>query len=274
MIIIVGILIGLVLGLTGAGGSVFSVPLLVGLLQLPPQQAIGVSLGAVAISAGYGALMRFKSRNIQWAPALIYAAVGGVFAPVGSLIGGYFSGQMLMLGFSALVCAVALTMWRSASHDPALARDVRASVSGGRGAGFTACATSDDPQTRPVTLTCLAWLFLGASVTGLLSGLFGVGGGFIIVPILMMLTGLKIEQAVATSLVVITVVSAAGFFSFVLTQPQVDFLLLQNVALGGVIGMTIGGVVAQWIAGPSLQKGFSILMVVMALVTIATQLMV
>ena len=81
MAIIVGCIIGLVLGLTGAGGSIFAVPLLIILLSLPAQQAIGLSLGAVALSSLLGVFTKIKSGDIQWLPAMVYSVIGSLVAP-------------------------------------------------------------------------------------------------------------------------------------------------------------------------------------------------
>ena len=86
IILITGLMVGLVLGLTGAGGSVFAVPMFILFLQLPAQQAMGLSLAVVSVSAFYGTLLRLKSHEIQWLPAAVYALIGAVTAPVGSKV--------------------------------------------------------------------------------------------------------------------------------------------------------------------------------------------
>lgn len=269
MILLIGVLIGLVLGLTGAGGSVFSVPLLVGLLKLEPQKAIGISLGAVAVSALYGTVIRIKNNTIQWRPALAYSMVGAAFAPLGNMMNEHVSGKSLMLWFSGLVVVVAWNMWVSANRNPGDQGGVRA-ISLGKMSVAQCPAPSSEK--RPFSVSCFFWMIIGASATGMLSGLFGVGGGFVVVPILMFLMAFTIEQAIATSLVIIALISTTGFLGFVLNHPSMDLLLFKDVALGGVIGMTIGGFVAKWVAGPNLQRVFSILMILMAIFTVCTQL--
>ena len=263
MVFVVGIIIGLVLGLTGAGGSVFAVPLLMMLLGLPVQQAIGLSLGAVAISAMYGGFLKFKSGDIQWLPAAVYAVIGGLVAPIGNWANRQIDETLLMVGFSLLVSVIAGRMWLQASRQPQQALAIRASIDKKEVTNGAICAVNGGLQFR-IGLPCVLGVSAGAIITGFLSGLFGVGGGFVIVPTLLFLTGITIKQAVATSLVVIAVISSSGFAGFLLTGSVINAYFLSLVALGGVIGMTLGIFASKYIAGPVLQKIFSVLMLFMA----------
>lgn len=268
---IVGTLIGLVLGLTGAGGSVFAVPLLISLVLLSPQDAIGISLGAVGFSALFGVLTRLKTRQIQWLPAAVYSLVGGLFAPAGIFLNRNIPTTFLMLGFSLLVIAVAYRMWKQASMRPEEASELRSVMNQSLQEPGAICIANNN-QPFKIGLKCVLGMTAGAALTGLLSGLFGVGGGFLIVPTLLFLTGISIRQAVATSLVIISFVSLSGFFSVMFSGHPIDFALLTQVALGGMVGMAIGLIIGRFIAGPNLQKVFSILMLLMAIFTLVTTL--
>ena len=271
MALIIGIFIGLVLGLTGAGGSVFAVPLLIWILDLSAQQAIGISLGAVAVGAFFGAFTRFRSGEIQWLPALVYASIGSAIAPIGSWINRHSDGVYLMTGFSFLVLIIAARMWKQANQHPQETVIVRAGNIDSVTENSAICRVNNGEKFK-IGLPCILGVSGGAVLTGLLSGLFGVGGGFLIVPTLLFLTGISIQQAVATSLVVIAAISSVGFFSFIMAGSIVNFSMLGQVAMGGVIGMAIGTFVSRYVAGPVLQKMFASLMLVMAILMIFTQL--
>ena len=271
MALIVGVVIGLVLGLTGAGGSVFAVPLLIVLLGLPAQQAIGLSLGAVAISALFGSLSRLKGGDIQWLPAMVYAVVGGLVAPLGNWSNRQIDESVLMIAFSVLVLVIASRMWIQANRHPQDAMIVRAGQQESIEQAGAICRFNHF-ETFQIGLPCVLGITVGASVTGLLSRLFGVGGGFLIVPTLLFLTGITIRQAVVTSLVIIAIVSGSGFVSYLLTGEHLNTSLLLLIASGGVVGMVLGIVISRYIAGPGLQKLFSVLMLVMAILTLVMQL--
>ena len=120
-------------------------------------------------------------------------------------------------------------------------------------------------------LPCIMGVSGGAILTGVLSGLFGVGGGFVIVPTLIFLLGISIQQAVATSLLVISFVSTAGFINYALSTPEINFSLLIKIILGGAIGMLLGLSLSKRISGPALQRIFVIIMCALAFVMLAKQ---
>ncbi|CAA0121319.1 Uncharacterised protein [Halioglobus japonicus] len=268
----VGIIIGLVLGLTGAGGSVFAVPLLIWIVGLEPSQAIGISLGVVAIAALFGVITRLRSGEIQWLPALVYATLGSIVAPVGQWLNQRIDDQWLMAGFGFLVLIIALRLWLQASRSPQETRAVRASVSAGKDDAGAVCRMINNQPFR-IGLPCAAGMSGGAILTGILSGLFGVGGGFIIVPTLLFLTRISIRQAVATSLVVISAVGISGFSSFLLGGGNPGTGILLQVAAGSIVGMTAGVFCSRFLSGPVLQKVFAVMMLAIGGITVYTQVL-
>lgn len=270
MAILIGLLIGLVLGLTGACGSVLAVPMLMAGLGLDLPQSAGLSLGAVSVAALVGVLMRLGRRQIVWAPALVIALSGALLTPVGRMLAQALPDQLTILLFAVLVATIALRMWRQASVQPEVTRILRAVPDLEGGGQGLACQFSPSGQFE-LKLPCLWRLLLVGALTGVLSGMFGVGGGFVVVPALVLLTGLPMLQAVATSLAVIAVVSGAGFVGF-LASGQAEMRLLAPVAAGGLGGMLAGTVIGPRLAGPRLQQVFVVLMVLLAAYTVVRSL--
>jgi uncharacterized membrane protein YfcA len=259
MTIAVGLLIGLILGLTGAGGSIFAVPMFILLLGLSVNDAIGVSLGAVSITAVVGVMLRCKQRDIAWKPGLIIAMAGIVTAPMGRWIGANTNDNILLTGFALLAIVLALKMWKQAADNQKLGVKEQA----GSGALQT-----DDQSLENYYIENSIYLIGSGLVCGFLSGLFGVGGGFIIVPLLTLYAGMGIKQAVGTSLLVISLVSAMGFGFHLLNVAQVPADILLRTSIGSVLGIVLGTIIAKELAGPKLQKLFACSVIGLMAVTI------
>jgi uncharacterized membrane protein YfcA len=265
--LLIGLVIGLVLGLTGAGGSLLAVPLLGVFLQQPPAQASGLALGAVAASAICGSLVQVRRRQVLWIPALLLGASGMLLAPAGRWLAATASPFTLKLAFAVLSLAIAARMLWQSWRSPEQAAVVRANV-GTDTQSPLLCRFSDTTRFdwRP---RCVSGLVGGGALTGLLSGLFGVGGGFLIIPFLTQLNGTSMRQAVATSLVIIAAVSTSGF-ALDLASGALDTALLPQLAAGSVGGMLLGALLAARIAGVMLQRIFAIAIVAMTLVSMRT----
>lgn len=262
----IGMLIGAVLGLTGAGGSVLAVPLLMLLLDLDPVSATGLALGVVAASAVFGSIQRIRHREILWIPALFLGLSGIVAAPVGRVVSAHVSPGFLTTSFSLLTLLIAARMVWQSIREPEQSRVVRAG--GGMQAADSLLCRFSETQRFDWRFRCMAGLTVGGVLTGLLSGFFGVGGGFLIVPFLTQLNSISIRNAVATSLVIIAAISSSGFIAHILTQ-DVEWTQLPVLCLGGIAGMLVGGVLARWIAGVYLQRIFAATIIAMAGVLIA-----
>lgn len=262
LLLAIGVLIGAVLGLTGAGGSVLAVPLLVLLLKLDPAQATGLALGVVATSSGYGALQRITQREVMWIPVLLFGASGILLAPVGRWLASMSSASFLISSFALLSLIIAARMlWQSIKH-PEQSAVVRAGFDTDSNKEPLLCRFSETMR-FDWRLRCTLGLLVGGTMTGLLSGFFGVGGGFLIVPFLNQLNGVSMRHAVSTSLVIIAGISLSGFLSHLVTQ-QIDWYQLILLAAGGLGGMLLGSLVASKIAGAHLQRIFAITIIAMA----------
>lgn len=270
--VVFGVLTGLALGLTGGGGSVFAIPLLVFGLGLPPQQAITISLAAVTLIALTGAASAAKSGLVEYRAGTIFAVAGLLSAPAGILLANRLADAVILSGFAVLMFAVALSMWHRASRSPENAGVVRASFSSPESAiSGPPCRFNPGSKALNLTTPCTAALALTGIVTGILSGLFGVGGGFIIVPALTKITQLSIQRAVATSLMVITVIGASGLFSALVSRRELDPAITGLFLAGGITGMLAGRVIAGRITGPALQKIFAAMMLAVAAMTLLSR---
>ncbi|WP_220812857.1 sulfite exporter TauE/SafE family protein [Pseudomonas paralcaligenes] len=230
----IGTLLGLLLGLTGAGGSLVALPLLLS-LHLPLRDAVGVSLGAVSLTALVGSVPRLRQGLVAWPPVLLLAASGLPGNALGQWLGRWVAEGLLIAGFCALVLWSAWRLWRGAER----------------------------PRSGEGPLRRLPLLAIGLGV-GVLSGLMGVGGGFLVVPALLWFTPLSVLAATATSLAVVALVSGGGFLLY-LNRAQPPALLLGALACGGALGVLAGNRLAQRLGGPNLQRLFAGLLVVTSL---------
>lgn len=263
----IGLIVGLVLGLTGAGGSIFAVPLLMAGLGYSITQAATVSLLAVAISAAVGTTMAWKHSYVRYRAASLMAAVGVLFAPLGIRVADRMPPTMLALVFALVLAVVAARMFYTAMVSKEDTAVVRSAVAG-EGRSSVGRIGSVNPETgrliwtRPVAFTVS---IIGAA-TGFLSGLLGVGGGFVIVPAIRATLPLSMHSAVATSLMAIALTSTFTFISGILQGRAAPLSTALPFVAGAVLGMILGRRVAPSISGPSLQQGFAATAGIIALV--------
>lgn len=198
MSVLIGLVIGLVLGLTGAGGSIFAVPLLMLLLGLPINDAIGIALGAVAVSALIGTLSNWRAQYILWVPAISLGLGGALIAPIGKQLGSQLPPMVLLAGFCALAFIIAGIMWRQTVTTPEQANIVRSGHSIDNNLIRPICRFSPEDQ-FDTSYKCIGALIGCGLVVGLLSGLFGVGGGFLIVPALLSISQVSMQSPMKNS---------------------------------------------------------------------------
>jgi len=211
-----GGLVGFSLALVGGGGSILAVPLLVYVVGVrSPHLAIGTSALAVAVNAFANLVPHGRAGNVRWRPGAVFAAAGVVGALLGSSLGKMVDGQKLLGLFAVLMLAVAVLMVRR--------RPV--GVPGGD---------------RGAPLLRLLGIALGA---GLLAGFFGIGGGFLIVPGLLLATGMNMLNAIATSLFSVGSFGLTTAFNYALSG-LVDWGLALKFIGGGLVGGWLGAMVA------------------------------
>lgn len=248
-----GTAVGLALGLTGGGGSIFAMPLLIYVLGLPPDRAVPVSLAAVALTALMGAVLAARDDLPIWPAAATFGLGGFIGAPAGIFLARGLDERIIVGGFAALALSVGLLMWWRSYRYPAETTAVRARPADKDRTG--ACRLADDGKLR-FSAPCGAVLSIAGVGTGILSGVFGVGGGFLIVPVLSAVTQMGIHRAVATSLVALSAIGLAGTGGAILQGSLAWAVLLPFVA-GGAAGMVLGRRLAARLTGPLLQRIFA-----------------
>ncbi|MCC9642902.1 sulfite exporter TauE/SafE family protein [Rhodopirellula sp. JC740] len=259
--VLFGCIVGFALGLTGGGGGIFAVPLLVYGLSIAPREAVGISLASVGGTALSGAVPRLIRGEVELRTGLLFAISGMLGAPVGSYLSTLVPENVLLILFACLMCVVAHRMWVKAAR-PQLATGT-CSTEGKPEVDRSACQRDADGQLR-LTSRCARLLIVVGLVTGVLSGLFGVGGGFVIVPALVLFSGMAIHSAVATSLFVVVLISISGVSSHLIAGNELSITTAALFTAGGLVGMQFGGFVAKHLHGSTLQKTFAIAVIVVA----------
>lgn len=266
-----GLLIGLSLGALGAGGSILAVPALVHVAGQDPRAATTSSLVLVGLAAlvGLGPHLRAGRVRVGTGVGFGLAGVGGSVA--GSALNRRLDPDALLLGFSALVLVAA---WRMATACPTCTKageDAELAAAGpgagDQGAGGGPRATGVRTGRR-VDLGTAAGVLAAGSVVGLLTGLFGVGGGFVVVPALTLVLGLAMPEAIGTSLVVIAVNAAAALATRVATT-SVDWAVTLPFAAAAIAGALAGGRLAGRVAPERSLRAFAALLVLVGLGTAA-----
>ena len=256
-----GAIVGLALGLTGGGGSIFAVPLLVFVLGVAPANSAAMALVAVAATAFVGAVQSLRHGLVVWQPSLLLALGGMLSAPFGTALAARVRPAVLVVTFALLAIAVGALMWRAASRHPAQSTAVRALALGPDSGPI--CTLAPDGRLR-FTAPCAFVLAVIGLGTGFLSGLLGVGGGFLIVPALVLVTRMGVHRAVATSLLVICLIGIAGAGTAI-WQGRVDWTVLAPFAAGGALAMIATRAFAARVAGPPLQRAFAATIVIVGI---------
>lgn len=256
-----GAVVGLILALTGAGGGMLAVPLLVFGLGLSIAQAAPVGLIAVGAASALGALLGLKEGLVRYRAAALIGVVGMALAPVGLRLARSVPNAPLTFAFALLLAVVAVRMFRqSRAVQSAVADHVQRSP----------CVTG--PDHRLVWTRRCAWALAGTGVlSGMLSGLLGVGGGFVIVPALARFTDLPTRSIVATSLAVLALVSA-GAVGAAAWQGSLPWRVALPFAVGAIAALLAGRRLSARLGGPRLQQLFALTSGAVALLLVARAL--
>jgi uncharacterized membrane protein YfcA len=260
--LVAGVLVGLSLGLTGGGGAIFAVPLLVYWIGVPPSTAVGISLLTVAATAAVGTVERWRYGQVELPTGLLFAAAGMLTAPAGSWLGDRIPEKPLLASFALLMLVIAVRMWRKAG-EPA-ERMPPAAVPAGSG---PACRRDPEGRLR-LTSRCATVLGLVGLAVGLLSGLYGVGGGFLIVPALVTFASMGVPRAVGTSLMVMTLIGISGVAAHIADGRPLPLPIATGFVAGSIPGLFAGSFLGRRLTGPLLSQMFSVAIVSVAIFVI------
>jgi uncharacterized protein len=238
------LLVGVSLGLLGGGGAILTVPILTAVAGVEPRAAIASSLLVVGATSAVGLLQHARAGRVRWRVGALFGTAGAVGAVVGGLVGARLPTTLLMLGLAATMVAAAIAMLRRRDRSP------------------------DEAPAAPRA----ALLLLQGLAVGALSGLVGAGGGFLIVPALVLLAGLPAAAAVATSLMIIAIQTLVGLAA----QPglaDVPWPLLLPFTAIAILGSLLGSTLTGRIADRHLRRAFAVLVLVVAAGILAQQLL-
>lgn len=242
MAFLLAALIGLSLGLMGGGGSILTVPVFVYVLGFGAKAAIAMSLPVVGATSLVGAARHWRAGNVHVRTALVFGLIAMAGSYLGARLAVFLSGQVQLVTLALVMLAAAASMLRSGpAQAAALAmRDSRHSGAGG----------ASMPMPR---------LLAAALAVGLLTGIAGIGGGFLIVPALVVLARVPMKQAVGTSLLVIAMNSVSGYAGYAGTV-DVPWLFLAAFTGVAIVGVLAGTHLVRFVSAAALRRGFALLL--------------
>lgn len=284
----IGLTIGLIVGALGAGGGMLFIPVLVYLLHFSPHEAAAASLIIVGLTALVSLIPHALSGNVQWRRGLLFAVFSAAGSIGGSRLNAITPGRYLMLLFALLAAVVAIAMARKGISSRRQYRDRIRKImqedageipldtkSTGREAassGVEPGETNQIKQPRPLVNRLFKWV-LAALITGFLTGFFGVGGGFAVVPALVILLHLNMRQAAATSLLIMVISCASSLLARMGMTLSIDLVVVTVFALTSMVGGALGPILTRRAKEYRLTLGFACLLAGVAIVTLSEQVL-
>lgn len=240
--LLLALVIGLTLGLLGGGGSILTLPVLVYVLHLEPKEAIAASLVVVGTTALVSAVAHARAGNVNYRVGGIFAVFGMAGAFAGGRVAGLLPGDVLLGAFAAMMTVTALAMMRPKAE-----------------------------PTEEKRAIALGRVIASALVVGAAAGLVGAGGGFLVVPALVLFGGLDTRRAIGTSLMVIALQSFAGLAGHI-GHAHLDLSLVGIVTGAAIVGSLAGTALAKKLPAASLRSGFAWFVLAMAIFMVGRQL--
>lgn len=244
IVLMLSVLIGVSLGVLGGGGSILTVPILTLAAGMETKAAIASSLFVVAVTSAAGAISHARARRVRWRTGILFGVAGMAGAFGGGRLAAYIPGSVLMILFGLMMAATAIAMLRRPR---------------------TVVAAAGHEHSTPK-------IVVEGVVVGVITGLVGAGGGFLVVPALVLLGGLSMDLAVGTSLLVISMKSFAGLAGH-LGHVSIDWPIVLAVTGAAVVGSFFGGKLVGRIPPAALRRGFGVFIIVMAVVVLAKELL-
>ncbi|MGI9474863.1 MAG: sulfite exporter TauE/SafE family protein [Rubripirellula sp.] len=256
MFTIVGaLLIGLTLGLLGSGGSILTVPILVYMLGHQDKTAIAESLAIVGMISLIAMVPYARRDHVQWRTVVLFGIPGMLGTYIGASMAGFLAGAIQLLLFAFVMLVAAFFMFRKPRST-----DNKAKVA------------KDETLAQPTNV----WLIIAEGLAvGVLTGLVGVGGGFLIVPALVLLGGLSMRDAVGTSLVIIALKSSSGFIKYVAVLESVgqsvDWATIATFIAVGAVGTFVGSRIHQRVPQTMLRRAFAVFLLGMGVLILSRE---
>ncbi len=232
--------VGLSLGVMGGGGSILTVPIFVYVLGYDPKLAIAMSLPVVGVTSLVGAWGHWKAGNVDLKAAGMFGVIAMLGAFAGAKLAVLLNGQVQLSLLAVVMVVAAVLMFRSARRTP----------------------SAQNTATEPSRTMPLALLIPVALAVGVMTGVVGIGGGFLVVPALVILARAPMKQAVGTSLLVIAMNSASGFAGY-LGAVEVPWLFMATFTAFAVSGILAGAYLVRFISQRALKQAFSLFLIVM-----------
>ena len=233
---ILAIIIGLSLGLLGGGGSILTVPVLVYALEMDPKTSIALSLAIVGATSLVGSISHFRAKNINIKVAFVFGPVAMLGTFIGAKLSQLISGQTQLIIFAIIMFIASIFMFKGRKE-----KDI----------------SEDKTLNYPLIL-------IEGLIVGIITGIVGVGGGFMIVPALVLLANIPMKQAIGTSLIIISFKSFAGFIGY-MNIVEIPWMFLLKFTSFTAVGIILGSYLVKFVSPDKLKKAFAIFLVFMSL---------
>lgn len=239
--VVLAVLIGVTLGMLGGGGSILAVPLLAYVAGMSPRESIATSLFIVGSTSLAALVGHARAERVQWRTGLVFGAAAMVGAYLGGRLGGYVPGSWLLVFFALMMLATAGAMIRGRRDESPEER-----------------LSAGETRNQLPIFKALA----EGVVVGMVTGMVGAGGGFLVVPALVLLGGLQMPIAVGTSLLVLSMKSFAGLAGY-LSSVQINWPLAIAVTVAAIAGSLVGSVLVRFVQADTLRRWFGWFVLVM-----------